>query len=257
MLAAKLALVALSMMAAAWAAGRFGHRIAGLVSGFPMIVGPLIGLLLIDLSAARVAAICLATLANLPACIAHIVTFAWVSQWLGWWQSLLAASGAFFLASALIQNLPLAPWMLVALGLLVVALGPRCLPPSPDFAGGVRIPPIELACRIVAALAMAAAVIELAADAPAAISAMLMTFPITGSILPAFTRALYGVPATRALLRGFATGLHGLAVFFLATALALPVLDKWGGYALGVGCAVAYAVWMWWRARRRVVPASR
>ena len=104
---------------------------------------------------------------------------------------------------------------------------------------------------------MAAAVIELAADAPAAISAMLMTFPITGSILPAFTRALYGAQATRALLRGFASGLHGLAVFFLATALALPVLGKWIGYSLGVGCAVAYAVGMWWVARRRAALAGR
>ena len=47
MLALKLALVALSMLSATWAARRFGHRAGGLIAGFPLIMAPLIGLLLI------------------------------------------------------------------------------------------------------------------------------------------------------------------------------------------------------------------
>jgi hypothetical protein len=240
-LAAKLSLVALSLAIAAWAGRIFGHRGAGLVSGLPMIVGPLVGLLLIDLSAERVARICITTQINVPACVAYIVSYSWVCGRLDWWRSSLVAGLVFFSMSALIQGVPAPDWIKVLVSLTVIAIAPRMMPRGKVVPGGVAIPRIELACRIGAALAIAAAVLLLAAEASPVVSAILMTFPISGAIMPAFTRALYGADATRAMLRGFATGMNGLSVFFLSNALLLPVIGKWAGFVLASLATVAYA----------------
>ena len=245
LLIAKLSLVALSMLVATWASRRFGHRIGGLVAGFPIIMAPLIGLLLIDLSAQRVADICLATIGNLAACVAHIVTMAWLVSRFNWWQSLLGATLVFFTVSGLNWALPVPGGVLVALGLLSGLVAPRLMPDGLPATGGVPIPPIEFALRLVAAVGVTAWVMLMAGDAPAFASAMLLTYPINGSILPAFTRALYGAGQTRSLLKGFARGMRGLTLFLLATGFALPVLGAGLGYTAGVGCAAAYAIWLW------------
>jgi hypothetical protein len=252
MLALKLSLVALSMLSATWAARHFGHRAGGLIAGFPLIMAPLIGLLLIDLTGLRVADILWTTLANFTACVGFIVAMGLAVIRFNWWQSLLIASAAFFVLTAITTMLPVPRMVTVAMGLLSILVGPWLIPAGTPPAGGVKVPASEFFCRMVAALAMAASVLLLAADTPPLVSAMLLTYPINGSVLPAFTRALYGGPAARSVLTGFGVGLRGVGVFMVATALGLETLDnRWLGYALGVGCAVAYAVWLWIPKRSR------
>ena len=251
MLAIKLSLVALSMLSATWAARRFGHRAGGLIAGFPLIMAPLIGLLLIDLPGSRVAEICWTTLANFTACVGFIVAMGLAVMRFNWWQSILIASAAFFALTAMTFLLPAPRYLTVGLGLLAIGIGPWLIPAGSPPEGGVRVPPMELVFRLGAALAMAASVLLLAADTPPLVSAMLLTYPINGSVLPAFTRALYGGPAARSVLTGFGIGLRGVGLFLFATALGLETFEsRWLGYAIGVGCAVAYALWLW-RAGRR------
>ena len=248
MLAIKLSLVALSMLSATWAARRFGHRVGGLIAGFPLIMAPLIGLLLLDLTGQRVAEICWTTLANFTACVGFIVAMGLAVIRFNWWQSLAIASIAFAALTAITALLPVPRTVTVALGLGSIIIGPWLIPPGPPPAGGVRVPVSEFVCRMVAALSMAAGVLLLAADTPPLISAMLLTYPINGSVLPAFTRALYGGPAARSVLTGFGIGLRGVGLFLLATALGLETFDsRWLGYAGGLGCAVAYALCLLWR----------
>jgi len=251
MLALKLSLVALSMLSATWAARRFGHRAGGLIAGFPLIMAPLIGLLLLDLPGGRVAEICWTTLANFTACVGFIVAMGWSVVRFNWWQSILIASGAFFALTAVTYFLPGPRFITVGLGLLSIVVGPWLIPAGRPPEGGVRVPPMELGFRLAAALLMAASVLLLAADTPPLVSAMLLTYPINGSVLPAFTRALYGGPAARSVLTGFGIGLRGVGLFLLATALGLETFDnRWLGYVLGVGCAVGYALWLWRGTRR-------
>jgi hypothetical protein len=240
LLLAKLSLVALSLLIATAVSRRFGHRVGGIVAGFPMIMAPLIGILLIDLEGQRVAEILWATLANQPACVAYVMGVAWAALRFNWWQAAFMGSLAFSAATALASLVPLP--VMVLLSLLIVLSASRLMPAAEALRGPVAIPTSEFVVRMVAALGMAAGVVMAADHTPAWVSAMLLTFPINGSILPAFTQALYGGPAARALLRGFSRGLVGVAFFVLATATALSMTDKWLGYAIGVGCALGYAI---------------
>jgi hypothetical protein len=174
--------------------------------------------------------------------VAYVVVLAWASLRFNWWQAALLGSVAFAAVSALVALTPLP--VTVVLSLIIAMLAGRAMPPAEALRGPVAIPVSEFVVRMVAALSMAACVVLAADRTPAWVSAVLLTFPINGSILPAFTQALYGGQAARALLRGFARGLVGVAFFVLATAVALSLTDKWIGYAIGVACALVYAVFL-------------
>ena len=247
MLIAKLLLVALSMLSATWAGRRFGHRAAGLIAGMPLIMAPLVGLLLIDLSPERAADICWATLANFAACVGYVVVMAWVVIRLSWWQATLVACTAFLAITAAVQLLPVPrPWM-VAAGMASILLGPYLVRRDTRIAGGVQVPPIEFVCRLAVAMAIAASVLLLAPVTAPLVSAMLLSFPINGSVLPAFTRALYGGPAARNVLVGFGVGLRGVGLLLFVTAAGLDWLQwpKALAYGAALSSALAYALWVW------------
>lgn len=238
----KLALVPASILLASLAARRFGHAISGVLSGLPLIAAPVIGGLLIDLDPMQVAAIGAATLASVPAAIAHIVAFAWLSRRLPWWACLAGAALAFAAVGWIVTapGWPLPRLAGVAAPFVALAIMPR----SPRLAGGVYVPRGEIAMRVGAAVALAAVIILGADTLPARVSGLLLAFPITGSILPSFTLPVYGRPATISLLRGFANGLIGFTAFFLAlTTLLVRYESKTAAFFAALAATVV-AAWL-------------
>lgn len=212
----KLALAPTSILLATLAARRFGHGVAGLLSGFPVIAAPIVAALMFELGSADIEGIGRATLAACPAAIAHIVSFAWLSRRWSWWACLAGAALAFFAAGAVTT----APWMPGAAQIALAIAGPfvalRAMPRVPAAVGAVPVPRLEIAMRVVATFLLAAAVVLSAQHVPAAVSGLLLAWPISGSILPSFTLPAYGHAATVTLLRGFAIGLVGFVTFFVA-----------------------------------------
>jgi hypothetical protein len=242
MLVLKLALVAASVLLATLAAKRFGHAIGGAVAGMPMIAAPIMAILLIDHSAAQVQAIALATLACVPATIAHIVTFAHAARRWSWPVGLMFAFVSFGLFGAMLTNLPLPVFWTCAVALAAPAIGLRVAPRGGGPAIAVAVPHIELVLRIAAAVLMAAVII-LGADAlPAAVNGLLLAVPITGTILPCFTQARYGPDATVSLMSGFVRGLHGFAVFFVVLYFALGQFSRTVAFCLALAAALAIAI---------------
>lgn len=70
LLGVKLALIAATVLAASLVAGRWGHAAGGWLAGLPMIGGPIVGLLMLDIGAERGRETCLATLRCPPALVA-------------------------------------------------------------------------------------------------------------------------------------------------------------------------------------------
>ncbi len=212
----KLALAPTSILLATLASRRFGHRVAGLLSGFPVIAAPIVAALMFELDAAEIEGIGRATLAACPAAIAHIVTFAWLSRRRSWWACLAGAAVAFFGVGLVTTS----SWMPGAVQVALAIAGPfvalRAMPRAPPAVGAVPVPNLEIAMRVAATLLLAAAVVLSAQRVPAVVSGLLLAWPISGSILPSFTLPAYGHAATVTLLRGFAIGLVGFVTFFVA-----------------------------------------
>jgi len=248
-LALKLALVGAVVLAASFAARRFGHGVAGTLSGMPMIAGPIMGFVLLQSSPEQGRAIALATLVAYPALVLHMLTFAHAVRSLPWWAALLLANGVFLAAGSALLWLHLPAIAACALAALSPWAVLRLMPAHRQEHTVLRIPPVELVLRVAAAVALAAAVMRGAAVLPVAISGLLLALPITGNVLPCFTLTRYGADATIELLSGFVQGMLGFGVFFMVLVVTLPVIAAGWSYALAWAAVLALA---WALQRRRV-----
>ncbi len=245
----KISLVPVVVWLASVAGRRWGHSVSGWISGLPLIAGPISVFLAHDPGPAFAAASAAATLQVTGAAALHCWTYAWAARRFNWLASLLVGWAAFVIAAPVLGAVPLPPLGGFALTLAALVLLLGTLPRVPPASGPVHIPGIELAVRIVAAAALAAAVMLGAAALGPQRSGVLIAFPITGSVLPAFTRALYGADATARLVAGFVSGLFAFAVFHFVVAASLETLGAAVAYPLAVVAALA-ATGVVMRARR-------
>lgn len=246
--ALKLALVCAVVLGASFAARRFGHRVAGTLSGMPMIAGPIMGFVLLQSPPAQAQAIALATVVAFPAMVSHMLAFAHAVRRMPWWAAWGAANAMFLAVGSLLLWLHLPALPACVLAALSPWAGLRLMPAHRRERTVLHIPAIELVLRVAAAAALAAAIMLGAALFPAAISGLLLALPITGNVLPCFTRVRHGADATIELLSGFVQGMAGFATLFIVLVIALPVLGA------GLSCALAWAVTLavaWVLQRRR------
>lgn len=236
MLVFKLLLIGATVYLSSMAARFGGHRLSGLITGLPMIVGPILALVLIDHGAARTREIALATLLCFPATLLHAVVFAQASRRWRWPGCLLLATALYLAFAALLKLLALPFLGAGALAALSPLAALRLMPAveAGPAASSICIPRQELFFRIAAAMAMAAAIIAGAGFLPAFVSGLLLAVPIAGAVLPCFTLPRYGSAATVQLLRGFARGLYGFLAFIVTLCLLLPLLAAPAAFCLAV-----------------------
>ncbi|MBS1155107.1 MAG: hypothetical protein H6R07_1031 [Proteobacteria bacterium] len=215
---------------ASLAGKRYGPALAGLLSGLPVIAGPIIAVLWLEQGAAYAARVAW----MLPVGLAPLAAYLWIFSRLAprchWLICLLAGWLAFLLAAAACHALDL-PYALLAGGAtLAMLVAGFTLPRQATlFApASATLPQAELLARIVAAFALVFGLTSASARLGAEWTGLLAAFPVAGSIMPAFTLAKSGPAATLRLLRGFVSGLLGLAGFAICLALLLP---SWGATA--------------------------
>lgn len=248
---AKLALVAASVLFSSLVARRFGPAAGGLLAGLPMIAGPIVALLLIDLPAEVVRGVCLATLSCQPALMAYLVVYAHAAQRLPWAACLALALAVFFAAGAGLLALGLSPLPAALLAMVSPLAGAALLPAAARqrSAAAQALPRVELAARVAVALAVAAGVMWGARHLSPGPAGLLLAAPITGIVLPSFMLPRHGPVATAALLGGFVRGQAGFVTFFVVSLLLLPRLPAAPAWLLAMAAA-ALLPWAWTRLRR-------
>lgn len=243
MIALKLAAIPAVVWLASWAGRRWGHRVSGLISGFPLISGPVLLFVAADATPDFVAQASFTTMAAAPSVGVHCLVFSWMARVtrpsrLQWLVALSVAWAAWLGASVLLSSAVLAglPGLLLSIVemLVLAALMPRVR----TAVGIPGIPPSELVVRMLAALLIAAAVLFGAEAFGPRVSGILLAFPITASVLPAFTVALYGADAAIRLLSGFVTGLLGFVAYFYAFGALLPSVGTLSACLVGVGASL-------------------
>jgi hypothetical protein len=242
MLAVKLALIAATVLAASLVARRWGHAAGGWLAGLPMIGGPIVGLLMMEVGTEQGREACLATLRCHPALVTYLVSYAWAARRWRWPVCLGLSLAWFFAVAGLCIALDGPAWSVIVLSVLSVAAGTgfvNRLTAEGVGVGRVDLPRAELWSRVVAAVVMAGVVIGGAAQLPVAAAGLLLAVPISGLILPCFTLPRHGAAATVALLRGFVVGQIGFSAFFITMLASLPVLP--GALAWSVSMVTAAA----------------
>lgn len=253
----KLALIPAAILAATLAARRYGHGVAGVLAGLPIIAGPIVAVLLMDHPPEQIVRLAIATLRSLPASVAFIILFARLAPRQPWWLCLGVSAAAFWATGWVATGLELeSPW-LELIALIGPALVLSNLPPMPIGSHGVPIPHAELVLRLVVALLVGALIIYGADRFSPRVNGLLLAWPIAGSLLPSFTLSLHGPTAALALLRGFAYGMGGFAGFFVTLKWTLELgLGSAASFMLALAMAALVALLIY-RARQRAQPVAR
>jgi hypothetical protein len=227
-------LVALSTVAAA----RWGHVIGGVLSAFPLIVGPVLLVAAERHGTAFAARTAAATLLGLVALSGFVLAYARAARSLGWRSSLalgwLAAAGLGVLAGRV--DTGVAGGLLAATGSLAATLWG--LPERRSPTTVVRASRWELPVRMGLTAAMIIGISAAAGRFGPAMAGALAALPTVASVLAVSTHRRHGADAALDLLRGM---LGGMAAFVLFCAL-VGLLVEPAGVATAFVLATAAAV---------------
>jgi len=255
MILLKLAAAPAVVWLASQAGRRWGHRVAGLIGGFPLIAAPIVLFIAIDASAGFGAELAWVTMTVAPGVAAHCFVYAWLARLGLSWPLCLgiawaACVGIAWVLSAYVLRGFAGFALALGQGLILAFLMPK--PRTP--ATLTPIPGSEIVVRMASALALAAAIMFGAQTFGTRVSGVLLGFPITASVLPVFTLALHGPDAAIRLLSGFAVGLLGFTTYFFVfatlVASAGPGSAFTGGAAACIVAVSAVLQWQRWRASK-------
>src|SRR5690242_19844219 len=167
-------------------ARRWGALLAGVVGGFPAVVGPILIALDAQHGDAFTARAAAGALAGLISLIAFVLAYGWVARRLPWPATLVISWAAFAAATVALEGVALRsevtlPVVLLSFG-LAYALMPRArsAPRDPDP------PHFDLAMRVIATAAFVVVLTAASGALGPRLSGLLAAFPVLASVLAAF-----------------------------------------------------------------------
>lgn len=255
MLILKLILVPALIGVITLAGRRWGPAVAGWLSGFPVVTGPILLFVALEQGAQFASVTAAGALAGGMAWLSFALGYAWAATRVNWLASLLAGLSAFgAVGTAMIFSAPrflVAAVMIIAAVLLAPFLFPRMTQPI----GAVRSSAVELFARMAAGCLMTVAVTHLSPALGPRFSGLLAVFPVMGIVLAAFSHRTSGNIFTIRLLRSMVYGFYAFIAFCLTVTLALPVMAVGVAFSLAlcISLTVHFGVlWFMRRARQRL-----
>jgi hypothetical protein len=240
LLALKLLLAPSFIVATSVLARRLGVRVAGVVSGLPVIAGPILLVLALDRGRAFASDAATGTLLGVVALVAFVLAYAGVSSRLAWPWALPIGWASFLVAILALR--PVHVGALVALGLACAACGATLLvlprrqsEPASDRPYPRWDLPLRGACAVIPIVAVTSAAHVLGPH----LTGLLAAFPVITPVLAAFTHAQRGTWEATRLLRGMTVGFFSYALFCFAVSVTVRGLGVAASFALATALALA------------------
>ena len=242
----KLLLVPTLIALVTLAGRRWGPAIAGWLSAFPIVAGPILLAIALEQGAAFAAVAAANTLVAVLAILAFSVAYARNAR-RGMPRAMPAALLAYALAVAVLQAVQLPLWAgfpAVLAGLLVA---PYLFGPAPEQQPGAGRQVNDLPWRMLAGAILSLSVTYAAASLGPRLSGLFAMFPVMSTVLVGFSHRANGPGFAVALLRGMIKGYFAFAVFCVALSLLLGEQAIGTAFLLATGAAllVQFAV-KWW-----------
>ena len=242
----KLTLTPGIIAAVTYAGRRWGAIVAGWLSAFPVISGPILLFLAMDHGSTFACNAALGSLSGVLAFITFYLAYAWSATRYTWpislALSLLTYSVTAFTTLAWFPPLPFG----LPLILFVFWGAPRLFPSTgSQTATTITTHPHELGYRMFAAVVLVLAVTWASSSIGAKASGMAATFPVMGSILAVFSHRKQGTEYVIKLLRGMVFGLYSFAAFCIALHMLLTDHTVAVAFLWAMACALLAQATAW------------
>ncbi|TFW33005.1 hypothetical protein [Massilia horti] len=234
----KLFLVPFLIYAITRAGRRWGPGVAGWLSAFPVVAGPILIAVALEHGGAFAATAAEGTLAAVVATLVFCIAYAWSSGAFGVAGSLACALTAYAIAVVVLQATEPSLAMSVVVVGCALSVAPRMFPrlPTADLGGRASN---DVIWRMLGAAALVIMVTYSAARLGPRLSGIFAMFPVMGTVLTGFTHAQQGRAQAIATLRGMVLGYWAFAVFCLVVSLLLRHTSVGIAFSAAFLCALA------------------
>jgi len=236
-LALKLAVVPVLIWLVTLAGRRWGPAVAGWLSAFPIVAGPILWFIALEQGPAFAAQAAVGTLSAVLAMLAFGLGYAWAATRYPWPLSLPLAYVSY---AAAVFALSLWNATLLVAGIVVLTglwLAPRLYPELPAFAKTSLKSANDMLLRMSLGAFLVLMVTHFAASLGPGLSGVFAMFPVMGTVLALFTHRGAGAAATIQLLRGMVLGFYSFSAFCAVLAWALPVMGVELAFMLALAVA--------------------
>lgn len=236
----KLVLVPVLIGAVTLAGRRWGPVVAGWLSGFPIVTGPILFFIAVEQGPEFGSTAALGTLLGIPGLLAFNVAYSHAATKTSWPLSLLFALLSYGATVYLMILLSPPLWFGVVLAMVILPSGPHMFPhvPATRTPGGTSNRRLDILFRMLSAAGLVLLVTCFAARLGPQLSGLLAVFPLISIVLAPFSHHYSGAGFVTHLLKGVILGWYALVTFCLLLYLLLPR----GGVAIAFSAAVAGAV---------------
>lgn len=239
----KLALVPSLIFLITLAGRRFGPTVAGWLSAFPIVSGPILLAMTLEQGATFGATAAAHTLLAVIAVIVFSVAYARCARARphAVLLALSAALLAWLLAVAALQALDWPLWLRFGLVLAALLAAPALIGQAASKAARTQAsaPQSDLPWRMLAGALLTLAVTQGAPLLGAELSGLFAMFPVMSTVLVGFSHRSQGAGFALDLLRGMVKGYYAFAVFCLLLALLLPTQPVWLAFCVASAAALA------------------
>jgi hypothetical protein len=247
-----------SLIALVTLAGRrWGPAIAGWLSAFPIVAGPILLAIALEQGAGFAALAAANTLTAVLAILVFSIAYARSARH-GMPRAMASALLAYAAAVVVLQAVTLPLWagfVLVVAGLLAA---PALFGPAPRQDGPGGKPANDLPWRMLAGAVLSLSVTYAAASLGPRLSGLFAMFPVMSTVLVGFSHRANGPGFAVALLRGMITGYYAFAVFCVTLSLLLHDGAIGPAFLSATGAALTVQLAMkWWMGRRQSARALR
>jgi hypothetical protein len=239
-LATKILLAPLCVVAVSLAGRRWGTAVAGVLGGLPVVAGPILLVLALVHGRSFGAEAAGGTLLGLCALATFAVVYGRVSPSSSPAVSVVCGWTAFLVAVAILDQVHPPPLPALVLAGASFAVGLVLLPAPDGIPAEIgALPWWDLPARGGAALVLVLALTAASGSLGPGLSGLLAPFPIITSVLAVFTHVHGAAEQARILLRNFLVGFYGFATFCFLLAIVLPSLPIAAAFALALAAALA------------------
>lgn len=235
----KLTLVPLLIWGISVAGRVWGPSVAGWLSAFPVVTGPILFFISVEQGAVFGASAAAFTLTAILAHLSFGLGYAWSARRWPWPVALCGGLGVYAACLLGLRVLPLVFPATLVLVLAVLLVARRLFPDEQAnqmSVSGARhaSPVLEMGLRMVSGALLVILVTWLAGDAGPLWSGLLAMFPVLGVVLAVFSHRTSGVAFTVALLRNMVWGYFAFATFCVLLAAVLGRHGLVWGFGLAV-----------------------
>lgn len=237
MFIAKLFIVPFFILLVSLAGRRWGTKVAGILSGMPVVAGTIVVLMAIDQGMVFGLNAAIAGISGVVSLLSFGIAYCWLSRFCHWSVSFLGGILVWTITATLLTFLPQNLYVVSAVAILALILTPFILPQLTTISLATR-QFNDLPLRMLAGGLFTLVVTALAYVLSSQWSGLLAVFPIIGSVMAIFTHIMQGSDAVTMLYHGTVRGLYSLTVFFIVLAVGCASFDFWQVVAVGVFVAI-------------------